>query len=140
MKSTRSNTVGVRYLSLGLSAQNVLDALVAFVTKHEEAQLNNRLDEALESLRKFSTAAPGAGAVQNLHSFRTYEEVRTFEEVCTPAACDDVIQILQTLKERNGAFEDLKANALKAIEFFYKLENRALRNFDRRTDFQLTGM
>jgi len=141
MQSTRSSNVGVRYLSLGLAAQNVLDTLVAFVTKNVDTELNDRLDEALESLRSFATPYPvGAAGDQTLRSFKSYEEVRTLEEVCTPATCDDIIRTLQALKNRQGTTEEQKENGLKAIEFFYKLENQALRNFDRRTEFQLSNL
>jgi hypothetical protein len=58
----------------------------------------------------------------------SYDQVRTIDELFPPEDRRQMIQTLRTLETANPDIEAQRSRALQAIEFFYKIENRALRN------------
>jgi hypothetical protein len=127
--------VRVRYLSFGLFAQKVIDVLIEFADEGKDDRLDRTLSEAIECLSKPSRTTGRGSAGKPARLFRSYEQVRTLEETLgqTSGATDrgEVIQMLQQLLQRRGSRRTQRRIANRVIDFFFDLENRALRNVDQ---------
>lgn len=122
--------VRMRYLSFGLFAQQLIDVLIEFVDEGRDERLPSALTEAIEYLKAASGGADTGATGRNVHTFRNYEQVRTLDQVCPLGpGRKEIIQILEDLRDRQGTRRAQRRKANRAIEFFYALENRALRNF-----------
>jgi hypothetical protein len=127
--------VRVRYLSFGLFAQKVIDVLIEFADEGKDERLEGTLLEAMECLREPPRTTGRGSANRPARLCRSYEQVRTLEETLeqTSAAADrgEVIQMLQQLLQRCGSRRTQRRVANRVIDFFFDLENRALRNVDQ---------
>ncbi len=120
------------YLTVGLFAQRLIDELIDFADAGSEEGLDSCLTEALEILKGESATAPAGTPERQARGLHSYERVRTLDEVDpTTRRRRETIRALEGLLQRKGSGKQQKLNAEKAIEFFYHLENRALRNFDQ---------
>ncbi len=129
MASFHSPASGAKYLTLAFFAEAVADALISFVDDGKEDQLNERIDDALTSLRAISGEGPDADV--DKYPVGHYEQVRTWDDVIQRQGSENVLHLLEDIRTRKGTPEDLKGKAEEAIEFFSGLEAQALRNFDR---------
>jgi len=124
--------VRIRYLSFGLFAQKLIDVLMEFVEEGKEERLDAALEEATDFLRALSGEPPSATEARRSRAFHSYEEVRTLDEVCPePQQRKEIIGLLADLRHRKRPKSARRKNANKAIDFFFSLENRALRNFEQ---------
>ncbi len=118
-----------RYLLFALTVRKLTDALIELVEegKHS-ADLDKRLNEVLASLE-------GAGQRTSVKSIRDrgpfgrYENVVTIDEV---VKVEDRAALMRMLKAVIAAHteNERRSSALKAIDFFDALENRALYRYN----------
>jgi hypothetical protein len=117
-----------QYLSLALFAQKIVSALMEYVDENKIGKLKPSLTEALESLEQ--TRRPSVATQRAVAAFKSYEHLRTIEEVWSPrqrAQATRMIQsILRTPRDPKG-----KEIADKLIDLFSKLQNQALWNFEQ---------
>ncbi len=120
------------YLTVGLFAQRLIDKLIDFADAGSEEGLDSSLTEALEILKGESATAPAGTPERQARGLHSYERERTLDEVDpTAQGRGETIRALEELLQREGRRKQQVMNAEKAIEFLYRLENRALRNFDQ---------
>jgi hypothetical protein len=127
MMTTTDPEVRIRYLTLSLFAQSVIDALIAFVEQGNQENLDACLSEAVESLRHATGAGPGSALRGGVRAFGDYEHVRTLEEVRPQYDLTEVIKTLEGIRQGRGNRSKQKRDADKAIAFFGALQNQALR-------------
>jgi hypothetical protein len=124
--------LGTEYLTVGLFAQRLIDKLIDFADASSEEGLDSCLTEALEILKGESAAAAPGTPERQARGLHSYERARTLEEVDpTAQGKKETIRALEELLQRKGGRKQQILNAEKAIKFLYRLENRALRNFDQ---------
>jgi hypothetical protein len=117
----------MRYLSLALFSQRMVDCLIGFLTEDKDDL--SCAAEALQSLRALSGQQVSAGAVR---FFTSYEQVRTLEEaVNSPDDVKGMIKMLEDLQNKYGKKSQKRREAEVAIKFFSKLEKTALLNYER---------
>jgi hypothetical protein len=120
------------YLTLALSSRRTIEALRELVRSGKRRRLDSALPAAIESLQAASGSHKLSG--YGLRVRRSYDQVRTINELF-PEKKDrlGMIKILQALQKgvTTGAQKpDARKKAvLDAINFFYRIENRALRNY-----------
>jgi hypothetical protein len=120
----------IRYLSLALFAQRIVDGLINFLTENNSEAMVSCAKEALLSLGAASGQESTGG--KGVRAFTYYEQVRTLEET-SKSSTDKrkIIKLLQELQNEVGTKRRQRNNARKAIEFFYRLEKQALLNYGR---------
>jgi hypothetical protein len=132
---TGSSQDRVPYLSIGVFAQKTIDSLIKFVETGNCETLEVYVREALDSLKAATGEQRAAEAPRAMHALPSYEQMRTLNEVVpTPERRAEIIAVLEELLHKRGDRQQQRRNAEKAIQFFYTLENRALRNFDQPTE------
>jgi hypothetical protein len=125
----------VRYLTVAVFAQKVLDALVAFAEHGDDAGLKPALELAVQELKTAIGGGPDNYQQGSPRAFSNYEQVRTLDEVKNRSEVQEIIQALERLTEDLDAGVPADRRQLdEAIDFFCHLESRALRNFDRPTE------
>jgi hypothetical protein len=118
-----------QYLSLALFSRQIIDALLDLVRGGNREKLEKALPDAIGSLeaatdsRNAAALSPAASRIAT-----SYDQVRTIDELFPPEDRRRMIETLKALESANANLEEQRDGALRAIEFFYKIENRALRN------------
>jgi hypothetical protein len=118
------------YLALALFSRNVIDGLRDLVESGKRRrQLNEVLPEAIGSLQAATDGQQGSLKGDGLKMVQNYDQVRTINEVFPKK--QDRNRMIRTLKALQTGSQPAsqKDAAMKAIEFFYAIENRALRNY-----------
>jgi hypothetical protein len=114
------------YLTLALFSRRVIEALKELVQKGKRERLNTALPDAIQSLEAVTDSRHLTG--YGLRVARSYDQVRTINELFPKQDRIDMIAVLRALQADNST-HTAKAEALKAINFFYMIENRALQNY-----------
>jgi hypothetical protein len=117
-----------QYLSLALFSRQMIDALLDLVRSGSRERLGKALPDAIESLQAATDSRNAALSSAASRVGSSYDQVRTIDELFP---LDTRRQMIQTLRDLETASPDVVAqrdSAIRAIEFFYKIENRALRN------------
>jgi hypothetical protein len=114
------------YLTLALFSRRVIEALKDLVQKGKQDRLDSALPAAIESLEAVTDGRNLSG--YGLRVARSYDQVRTINELFPKQARIDMIEVLKTLQDKTTAATK-KEEAVKAINFFYAIENRALQNY-----------
>jgi hypothetical protein len=113
------------YLTLALLSRRIIEALKDLVVRNERQRLNSALPAAIESLQAATNSRHLSG--YGLRVARSYDQVRTINELFTKEHRVEMIAALQSLLD--GTAIDANDEAIKAIDFFRTLENRALHNY-----------
>ena len=121
-----SSEARMKYLSLALFAQRLIDALIDFVEAEKSQTLDKYIHEAIASLESLSSK--GKTPQDTSRAFRYFEQYRTVDEITTPEEVQSILSILKALQGRKGSRKEIQGNAKKAIDFFYRLEKQALLN------------
>jgi len=134
MKTTNPEA-RIPYLSMALLAQKVIDCLIEFTERKEKPiTFDKTLEEALQALRaaevKYTPQAPR----RSMSALLKYEHLLTLNEAWSTAEVSETAQSLEALLKSQGEIQERMSMAEKVIEKFFKLENQALRNFDRPSD------
>jgi hypothetical protein len=114
------------YLTLALLSRRIIEALKDLVAKNKRERLTTALPAAIESLQAATDSRhhlKGYG----LRVARSYDQVRTINELFPKEARIEMIGVLTALLEDTAP--NAEQEALKAIDFFYTIENRALQNY-----------
>jgi len=117
-----------RYLSLALFAQEMVAVLINYVDDDENLKLKPTLEDALNSLEAAEPASHRSH--RRAAAFTTYEQLRTLEEVWKQPERDDAKQMIQTIL-RDPRNPEAKPTANKLIEWFSRLQDQALWNFEQ---------
>lgn len=134
MKTTNPEA-RIPYLSLALLAQKVIDCLIEFTERKEKPiSFDETMGEALQALRaaedKYIPNAPR----RSMSTLPKYEHLLTLNEAWSSAEVSETTHSLEVLLDPRGKLRDRISLAEKVIEKFFKLENQALRNFERPSD------
>jgi hypothetical protein len=113
------------YLTLALFSRRVIEALKELVQKGKRERLNAALPDAIQSLEAVTDSRHLTG--YGLRVARSYDQVRTINELFPKQDRIDMIAVLRALQDNSA--QSTKDEALKAINFFYTIENRALQNY-----------
>jgi hypothetical protein len=115
------------YLTLALFSRRIIEALRELVRSGKRERLKSALPAAIESLQAATDSRNPSG--YGLRVVRSYDQVRTINELFPKK--EDRVGMIKTLKalQKGSASEAQNEAAIKAIEFFYAIENRALRNY-----------
>jgi hypothetical protein len=122
-----------QYVSLALFSRQIIDALLELVRTGSRDKLEKALPNAIESLEAATdsrTAALSSSAATRIAT--SYDQVRTIDELFPAEQRREMIETLRSL-ERNPDPETQRDQAVKAMQFFYEIENRALRNSRQRS-------
>jgi hypothetical protein len=117
-----------QYLSLALLSRQIIDALLDLVRSGNREKLGKALPDAIESLEAATDSRNAALSPAASRIVTSYEQVRTIDELFPLDHRRRMIQTLKALETANPDMEEQRNRALQAIEFFYRIENRALRN------------
>lgn len=120
-----------QYLSLALFSQKVISALMDYVDKDKQGTLKPSLDEALASLRSVQAKHPSTAAQRRVAAFRSYEHLRTLEEVWSRKERADAIKMISAILRGTPKKSKTKGIAEKLIKLFSKLQDQALWNFEQ---------
>jgi len=118
---------------MALFSRRLISALLDFVRNNTSERLQSSLDDAITSLR-YATE-PGIGSIAAQRAvFDSYEQLKTLEELFPEKM--DRERMLGTLNQLRHPGpevdrETMRKAAKSAIDFFLKIENRALRNVNR---------
>jgi hypothetical protein len=117
-----------QYLSLALLSRQIIDALLDLVRSGNREKLGKALPDAIESLEAATDSRNAALSATASRIVTSYEQVRTIDELFPPENRRQMIQTLRALETADPDLEEQRKRALQGIEFFYRIENRALRN------------
>jgi hypothetical protein len=117
-----------QYLSLALFSRQIIDALLDLVRSGNRERLGRALPDAIESLEAATDSRNAALSPAASRIVTSYDQVRTIDELFPQEDRRQMIQTLKALEIVNPDLAEQRSRALQAIEFFYKIENRALRN------------
>ena len=124
-----SSEARMKYLSLALFAQRMVDALIDFVSEDKRDLMTKYSKEAVDSLR---TMLGSGDHSPRTRALRHYEQVRTITETAPdPATLQKVIATLERLNDPTVAKAQKVRDARKLIDFFHKVEKQALLNCNR---------
>jgi hypothetical protein len=115
------------YLTLALFSRRIIEALRELVRSGKRERLRSALPAAIDSLHAATDSSrPLSG--YGLRVVRSYDQVRTINELF---AKRDRLGMINTLRALQGNIRraEQREKALEAIQFFYAIENRALRNY-----------
>ena len=123
----------IPYLSLALLAQKVIDCLIEFTERGEKpSSFHTTLSEALKDLQlaeaKYTPEQPRRGLLPK------YEHLLTINEAWSAAEVSETVLELEALLNPHVELSDQISLAEKVFDKFFKLENQALRNFERSSD------
>jgi hypothetical protein len=94
-----------------------------------DQQLERSIEDVLESLRATRDANNLFGAPPTQSPFTHYEQLLTLEEVANALRDKNIVDKLAQVFSANG--EERERNVSEAVEFFYKLEMRALHHYSQ---------
>ncbi len=117
-----------QYLSLALFSRQIIDALLDLVRSGSRERLGKALPDAIESLEAATDSRNAALSPAASRIVTSYDQVRTIDDLFPQEDRRHMIQTLKALETVNPNLDEQRNSALRAIEFFYKIENRALRN------------
>jgi len=117
-----------QYLSLALFSRRIIDALLDLVRNGSREKLGRALPDAIESLEAATDSRNAALSPVASRIVTSYDQVRTIDELFPPEDRREMILTLKALETANPDLGVQRDSALRAIEFFYKIESRALRN------------
>jgi hypothetical protein len=118
-----------QYVSLALFSRQIIDALLELVRTGNRVKLSKALPNAIESLQA-ATDSRGA-ALSSSSATRgatSYDQVRTIDELFPKETRRAMIATLRSLDTGGDDPAAQRDRAIEAMHFFYKIENRALRN------------
>ena len=118
-----------QYLSLALFAQKVVSALIDYVDENRTGALKPSLSEALESLRSVRNSSTSGH--RRLAAFRTYEHLRTLDEVWSSKDRTQAIHMIRSVLQASPKSPKPKAAAERLISLFSKLQEQALANYEQ---------
>ena len=115
------------YLTLALFSRRIIEALRELVRSGKRDRLQIALPAAIESLQAATDSRHPRG--YGLRVVRSYDQVRTINELFPNR--EDRVRMIETLKtlRKNISPAAQTDAARQAIEFFYAIETRALRNY-----------
>ena len=116
-------------LTRALFSRRVIEALKDLVQQGTRDRLDTAVPAAIELLEAVTDSLHLSG--YGLRVARSYDQVRTINELFPKQARIDMIEVLKTLQDRT-ATDSKREEALKAINFFYAIENKALQNYRHR--------
>lgn len=117
-----------QYVSLALFSREIIEALLELVRTGSRERLSRALPNAIESLEAATDSRSAALSSAALRMATSYDQVRTIDELFPEQARREMIQTLQSLSAEGTDPADQRNRAIKAMDFFYRIENRALRN------------
>lgn len=123
-----SNDSRSQYLSLALFSRQIIDALLDLIRHGNREKLARTLPDAIESLQAATDSRNAALSPAVSRIVSSYDQIRTIDDLFPPEDRRRMIGTLQALETANPDPGEQRASALRAVEFFYKIENRALRN------------
>ena len=119
----------IPYLSLALLAQKVIDCLIEFKERGEKPSLfDDTLGEALKKLQAATPQEPRRALLP------IYEDLLTLNEAWSPTEVSETVRDLEALRNPQVELQVRMSLAENVVEKFFKLENQALRNFERPSD------
>jgi hypothetical protein len=124
------------YLTLALFSRRIIEALRDFSKSGKRTRLRAALPAAIESLQATTNASHPTG--YGIRVRRRYDQVRTITDLFPNSARVQMIRKLRAL-ESGGDSETQREAANKAAQFFYAIENRALRNYRHPSPRATTG-
>ena len=117
-----------QYLSLALFAQQVVSVLMEFVDEQKTVRLKDSLNEALNSLQHAND--PSASPSRKAMAFKSYEQIRTLDEVWTDSDRKKAIRMMRAILRAPSSSRS-KEVANDLIDLFSNLQNQALWNFEQ---------
>lgn len=117
-----------QYLSLALLSRQIIDALLEVVRRGNREKLQKALPDAIQSLEAATDSRNVALSPAASRLATSYDQVRTIDELFSPEDRRKMIETLKALETVDPNQMEEQNRAVQAMEFFYKLENRALRN------------
>ena len=116
-----------RYLTLALFSRRIIEALRELVRTGDRGRLQTALPAAIESLQAATDSRHSGGYAVRVA--RSYDQVRTINELFPKK--EERLGMIRTLEglRSDAGRTTQKEDALKAIRFFYAIENRALHNY-----------
>lgn len=117
-----------QYLSLALFSRQIIEALLELVRNGSREKLVRTLPDAIHSLEAATDSRNVALSTIGSRIVTSYDQVRTIDELFPLEDRRQMIQTLKTLETTNADLMAQRASAMQALEFFYRIENRALRN------------
>lgn len=112
-------------LSLALLSRQIIDALLDLVRSGRRVRLDAVLPEAIDTLEAVADSRNAPHSPARTRIVNSYQQVRLIHRLNSPEEQRAMLLVLSSLET---ARTTQRAGALRAIEFFYKIENRALRN------------
>jgi hypothetical protein len=120
-----------QYLALAEFCQSIISSLSDYVDGTEELPAD-RLELAKTALQSVKSGDPYKFGQRAAAALGSYEQVRTLEEVWKPQQIDDALDLTLELLHIGGRNQtSAPAKAQKLIELFFKLQARALWNFEQ---------
>jgi hypothetical protein len=116
-----------QYVSLALFSRQIIEALLELVRTGSRERLSNALPNAIESLEAATDSRSAGLYPAALRMATSYDQVRTIDELFPENERREMVQTLQSLSTESADPADQRSQAIKAMEFFYRIENRALR-------------
>jgi len=123
-----------QYVSLALFSRQIIDALLELVRTGSRVKLSKALPNAIESLQAATdsrSAALSSSAATRIAT--SYDQVRTIDELFPEDSRREMIETLRSLYTEGADPAIQRDRAIKAMDFFYKIENRALLNSRQRS-------
>lgn len=117
-----------QYLSLALFSRQIIEALLALIRSGDRVKLARALPNAIQSLQAATDSRNAALSSVTSRIVTSYDQVRTIDELFPEEDRRRMIETLRALSTESAEQGAEKNRALEAIRFFYKIENRALRN------------
>ena len=117
-----------QYLTLALFSRQIIEALLDLVRTGGREKLASALPNAIQSLQAATDSRNAALSPVTARIATSYDQVRTIDELFPQDARRGMIQTLEALGQKSTDRQAEKEQALEAIRFFYKIENRALRS------------
>jgi hypothetical protein len=117
-----------RYLLTAVATQKILDVLVEFIETGETQNLDSSLDAAVALLQVGSSKGSTLSSHEAVPLRRSFEFLRTVEDVVTKDQRDAMIRELEVLKARRASRQQMNDVADRALRFFARIEDRALLN------------
>jgi hypothetical protein len=119
-----------QYLVLAEFCQNVISSLIDYINGTNQLQ-NVTLENVLRTLKSVEAGDPYRFGQRSAVALSSYEEVRTLEEVWTPAQIAEAITLTAELLADGGGDDAKKAKAEELLTLFSKLQTRALWHFEQ---------
>jgi hypothetical protein len=117
-----------QYLSLVLFSRHIIDALLDLVQSGNREKLGSALPLAIESLEAATDSGNAALSPAASRIVASYDQVLSIDELFPQEERRQMIQTLKALQIADSDLEEQRGRALRAIEFFSKIENYAVRN------------